>query len=90
MDFNSFVKDFLVFSIWFILLRKGFFMEVHSQGKVVEDIAECLRRVPRDPRTISAIKSVHASGHFLHHLFQSFYNLIFVKNIGLVMHLLQV
>ena len=57
-------------------------MEVHSQGKAVEDIAECLRRVPRDPRTISAIKSVHASGHFLHHLFQSFYNLILLRILG--------
>nr|GMD41222.1 inorganic pyrophosphatase 3-like [Ipomoea batatas] len=36
--------------------------EIHSQGKTVEDIAECLKHVPLHPQTISAIKSAHALG----------------------------
>lgn len=39
-------------------------MELHSQGKTIEDIAECLKKVPLNPRTISSIKSAHASGYF--------------------------
>lgn len=41
------------------------FLELHSQGKTTEDIAECLKRAPLHPRIISAIKSAHASGYFL-------------------------
>lgn len=37
--------------------------EIHSQGKTVEDIAECLKHVPLHPQTISAIKSAHALGY---------------------------
>ena len=40
------------------------FMELHSQGKTMEEIAECLKRAPLHPRIISAIKSAHASGYF--------------------------
>ncbi|CAK9147254.1 unnamed protein product [Ilex paraguariensis] len=36
--------------------------ELHSQGKTVEDIAECLKRIPLHPRVIAAIKSAHALG----------------------------
>ena len=39
-------------------------MELHSQGKTIEDIAECLKKVPLNPRIISSIKSAHASGYF--------------------------
>ncbi|KAK9278852.1 hypothetical protein L1049_028431 [Liquidambar formosana] len=37
-------------------------MEIHSQGKTIEDIAQCLKQVPVHPKIISAIKSAHASG----------------------------
>lgn len=36
--------------------------ELHSQGKTVEQIAECLKHVPLHPQTISAIESAHALG----------------------------
>lgn len=36
--------------------------ELHSQGKTVDDIAECLKRVPLHPQIIAAIKSAHALG----------------------------
>lgn len=39
-------------------------MELHSQGKTMGEIAECLKRAPLHPRIISAIKSAHASGYF--------------------------
>ncbi|GFY98436.1 pyridoxal phosphate phosphatase-related protein [Actinidia rufa] len=34
--------------------------ELHSQEKTVDEIAECLRRVPVSPRTVSAIKKAKA------------------------------
>lgn len=37
--------------------------EIHSQGKTVEDIAECLKHVPIHPQTISAIKAARALGY---------------------------
>ncbi|XP_010262202.1 PREDICTED: inorganic pyrophosphatase 1 [Nelumbo nucifera] len=36
--------------------------EFHSQGKTIEDIADCLRRAPLHPNIITAIKSAHALG----------------------------
>ncbi|KAF6153153.1 hypothetical protein GIB67_031056 [Kingdonia uniflora] len=36
--------------------------ELHSQGRTIADIAECLKRAPLHPRIISAIKSAHALG----------------------------
>ncbi|KAJ6816080.1 inorganic pyrophosphatase 1-like [Iris pallida] len=36
--------------------------EFHSQGMTVEDIANCLKRVPLDPHVVSAIKSAHHLG----------------------------
>ncbi|KAK1274320.1 Inorganic pyrophosphatase 2 [Acorus gramineus] len=36
--------------------------ELHSQGKTIEDIAECLRTAPLHPRIISSIKTAHALG----------------------------
>ncbi|KAH0743338.1 hypothetical protein KY290_031331 [Solanum tuberosum] len=38
--------------------------ELHSQGKTVEQIAECLKQVPLHPRTISAMQSAHDLGCF--------------------------
>ncbi|CAL5360399.1 unnamed protein product [Camellia sinensis] len=34
--------------------------EVHSKGKTIEEIAECLRRVPMNPRIVAAITKAHA------------------------------
>ncbi|XP_076959003.1 thiamine phosphate phosphatase-like protein [Bidens hawaiensis] len=36
--------------------------ELHSQGKTVEDIANCLNRVTLNPQIVSAIKAAHAHG----------------------------
>ncbi|KAK4713607.1 hypothetical protein R3W88_019514 [Solanum pinnatisectum] len=36
--------------------------ELHSQGKTVEQIAECLMDVPLHPKTISAVQSAHDLG----------------------------
>ncbi|KAL6006008.1 hypothetical protein ACLOJK_040053 [Asimina triloba] len=36
--------------------------ELHSQGKTVEEIADCLKRVPLHPRMITAIKTAYALG----------------------------
>ncbi|KAK8547236.1 hypothetical protein V6N13_097952 [Hibiscus sabdariffa] len=36
--------------------------ELHSRGKTAEDIAECLKKTPLNPRTAAAIKSAHALG----------------------------
>ncbi|CDP03190.1 unnamed protein product [Coffea canephora] len=36
--------------------------ELHSQGRTVKDIAECLKGVPLHQRTAAAIKSAHALG----------------------------
>ncbi|KAG9456558.1 hypothetical protein H6P81_001066 [Aristolochia fimbriata] len=36
--------------------------ELHSQGKTIEDIAECLKSIPLHPRLVAAIKSAYALG----------------------------
>ena len=38
-------------------------LEMHSQGKTIEDIEEVLHRIPIHPRIIPAIKAAHASGY---------------------------
>lgn len=38
--------------------------ELHSQGKTIEEIAECLKTAPLDPHVISAIKTAHSLGYF--------------------------
>lgn len=37
-------------------------MELHSQGKTVENITECLKGTPLDKHIIAAIKALHALG----------------------------
>ncbi|KAF6174480.1 hypothetical protein GIB67_004674 [Kingdonia uniflora] len=37
-------------------------IELHLQGKTIEDIANCLKRVALNPRIVQAIKSAHALG----------------------------
>lgn len=41
--------------------------ELHLQGKTIQDIENCLNRVPLHPQIISAIKSAHALGYLLVH-----------------------
>ncbi|KAF6172897.1 hypothetical protein GIB67_035451 [Kingdonia uniflora] len=36
--------------------------ELHLQGRTIEEIAECLKQAPLDPRIIDAIKSAYALG----------------------------
>ncbi|KAJ0766458.1 putative hydrolase [Helianthus annuus] len=40
--------------------------ELHSQGKTIEDITNCLNRVVLNPQIISAIRAAHAHGYLLH------------------------
>uniref|UniRef100_A0A2N9F755 Uncharacterized protein n=1 Tax=Fagus sylvatica TaxID=28930 RepID=A0A2N9F755_FAGSY len=54
-------------------------MELHSQGKTIEDIAECLKKAPLNPRIISSIKSAHASGCDLRIVSDA--NVFFIKTI---------
>ena len=56
------------------------FMELHSQGKTMEEIAECLKRAPLHPRIISAIKSAHASGYFF--FFPNHFSQCFIYLVG--------
>ncbi|XP_028756275.1 inorganic pyrophosphatase 2-like [Neltuma alba] len=37
-------------------------MEIHSQGKTIEDVAQVLKKVPMHPRIVPAIKAAHALG----------------------------
>ncbi|KAI4355529.1 hypothetical protein L6164_004292 [Bauhinia variegata] len=37
-------------------------MEIHSQGKTIDDIVEVLKRIPIHPRIVPSIKAVHALG----------------------------
>ncbi|XP_058214221.1 inorganic pyrophosphatase 2-like [Rhododendron vialii] len=34
--------------------------ELHARGKTIEEITECLRRVPMNPSVISAIRKAHS------------------------------
>ncbi|KAL5975594.1 Inorganic pyrophosphatase 1 [Asimina triloba] len=53
--------------------------ELHSQGKTIADIEECLKRAPLYPATISAIKSAHALGCDLRIVSDA--NLFFIETI---------
>lgn len=46
---------------WNSLMNK-MMEELHSQGKTIEDIGECLKQMPLHPKIISAIKSAHSMG----------------------------
>ncbi|GMQ08408.1 hypothetical protein CsSME_00052145 [Camellia sinensis var. sinensis] len=46
-------------------------MELHSQGKTIDDVAEVLKRAPIHPRIVPAIKAAHALG-YTNFLFFSF------------------
>ncbi|XP_030530647.1 inorganic pyrophosphatase 1-like isoform X2 [Rhodamnia argentea] len=54
-------------------------MELHSRGKTVEEIADCLKEAPLHPKIVSAIKSAHASGCDLRILSDS--NVFFIETI---------
>ncbi|XP_058214223.1 inorganic pyrophosphatase 2-like [Rhododendron vialii] len=44
---------------WFTIMDR-MMEELHSRGKTIEEITECLRRVPMNPRVISAIRKAHS------------------------------
>ncbi|XP_030465112.2 thiamine phosphate phosphatase-like protein [Syzygium oleosum] len=46
---------------WISLMNR-MMMELHSKGKTVEDIEECLRRMPLHPRVIESIRAAHGYG----------------------------
>lgn len=54
-------------------------MELHSQGRTLEEIAECLKKAPLDPHVISAIKSAHSLGCDLRVLSDA--NMFFIETI---------
>ncbi|XP_008779500.3 inorganic pyrophosphatase 2-like [Phoenix dactylifera] len=53
--------------------------ELHSQGKTVEEIADCLKKAPLDPHVIAAIKSAYAHGCELRVVSDA--NLFFIETI---------
>ncbi|XAR53423.1 Inorganic diphosphatase [Bertholletia excelsa] len=53
--------------------------ELHSQGRTIEEIAQCLKQVPMHPRMIAAIKEAHALGCELRILSDA--NQFFIENI---------
>ncbi|PIA64398.1 hypothetical protein AQUCO_00100110v1 [Aquilegia coerulea] len=53
--------------------------ELHSQGRTIEEIVECLQRAPLIPQIISTIKSAHALGCELKILSDA--NLFFIETI---------
>ncbi|ONK70003.1 uncharacterized protein A4U43_C05F29190 [Asparagus officinalis] len=53
--------------------------ELHSQGKAIEEIAECLKTAPLDPHVISAIKTAHSLGCDLRVVSDA--NLFFIETI---------
>ncbi|WCJ29579.1 Pyridoxal phosphate phosphatase-related protein [Euphorbia peplus] len=53
--------------------------ELHSRKKTIEDIAECLKQIPLNPRIISAIKTARASGYDLRIVSDA--NTFFIKTI---------
>ncbi|KAL5728829.1 3'(2'),5'-bisphosphate nucleotidase [Ranunculus cassubicifolius] len=52
----------LMFTLPWNVLMDRMMEELHLQGRTIEDIAECLKRAPIHPKTISAIQSAHALG----------------------------
>ncbi|KAI3421687.1 uncharacterized protein J3R85_011876 [Psidium guajava] len=46
---------------WTSLMNR-MMVELHSQGKAVEDIEDCLKRMPLHPRVIESIRAVHRHG----------------------------
>nr|CAD1833952.1 unnamed protein product [Ananas comosus var. bracteatus] len=53
--------------------------ELHSQGKSIEDIAECLKKAPLDPHVIDGIRSAYAMGCDLRVVSDA--NLFFIETI---------
>ncbi|KAF3447515.1 hypothetical protein FNV43_RR12701 [Rhamnella rubrinervis] len=61
------------------LLMDRMMKELHSQGKTIEEIADCLKQIPMRPSIVSAIKSAHASGCELRILSDA--NVFFIETI---------
>ncbi|KAI3915250.1 hypothetical protein MKX01_035509, partial [Papaver californicum] len=61
LGFTQLFDQLLPTMPWNSLMDK-MMLELHSNGKTIEDIANVLRRAPLDPNIISAIKSAHSLG----------------------------
>lgn len=53
--------------------------ELHSQGRTIEEIEKCLKRVPMNPRIAAAIKAAHDFGYVSLWLWLHF-SLLFIGN----------
>ncbi|KAF5201005.1 Thiamine phosphate phosphatase-like protein [Thalictrum thalictroides] len=71
-------NDLLPTMPWNTLMDK-MMKELHSQGRTIEEIVECLHRAPLIPQIISTIKSAHALGCELRILSDA--NLFFIETI---------
>ncbi|KAI3981332.1 hypothetical protein MKX01_004596, partial [Papaver californicum] len=61
LGFTQLFDQLLPTMPWNSLMDK-MMLELHSNGKTIEDIANVLRRAPLDPNILSAIKSAHSLG----------------------------
>lgn len=48
--------------ILYISYQARMMTELHNRGKTIEDIEECLKKVPLHPSIASSIESAHAFG----------------------------
>lgn len=46
-----------------LILQDRMMEELHSKGTTLQDIANCLIKLPLSPKIINAIKSAYASGY---------------------------
>lgn len=60
--FYLFISISIDFKAVGLIFQDRMMSELHSQGKTVDDITECLNRTPLHPNVISAIKSARALG----------------------------
>ncbi|WOL11158.1 hypothetical protein Cni_G19919 [Canna indica] len=69
---------------WNTLMDK-IMAELHSRGRSVEEVADCLRRAPMIPRVAEAIKTAYALGYLIHNFCCSWVvsdaNMFFIETI---------
>ncbi|CAN1168750.1 Inorganic pyrophosphatase 2 [Linum perenne] len=61
LGFNDLYNQLLPTMPWNPLMDR-MMKEIHEQGKTVDEIVQVLKRIPINPRIVSAIKSAHALG----------------------------
>ncbi|XP_076926032.1 inorganic pyrophosphatase 2-like [Bidens hawaiensis] len=66
VEYGLVLWDWLILVQWLVLgFRIDMMEKLHSKGKTVEYIANCLHRVTLNPQIFSAIKAAHAHGYVL-------------------------